>query len=124
VTLVPDRSALRASPEADLDLTVEQAILAELREVRTSSDQLKSQVRDLRTVLMGAADGDTQFGRLPMVEKGLKDLDARVAVLELAHVRAGVYSSVFSKTGGFLAGLIGAATTALADIIFRLIWHH
>lgn len=123
MTLVPDRSKLQMKQEATLAMTVEQTILAELRELRESTDELKGQVRDLRTVMLGSQDGDTAFGRLPMVEDRLSKLYEEVQELKLAHVREGVYGSVLSKTGGFIAGVLGALITAVANIVFHFVWH-
>jgi len=109
--------------EATLAMTVEQTILLELRELRESTDELKGQVRDLRTVMLGSQDGDTAFGRLPMVEDRLSKLYEEVQELKLAHVREGVYGSVLSKTGGFIAGVLGALITAVANIVFHFVWH-
>lgn len=55
-------------------MELDQEILAQLGEV-------KWQIRDLRTVLMGSGDaGETKHGRLPMVESAVESLQSRVTV--------------------------------------------
>jgi hypothetical protein len=105
---------------------MEQQILLEIQKVSAGQDNLKGQVRDLRMSLMGSGDdGETEHGRLPMAESEIKELreyiktlEARVKVLEDAHVRYGVYGRFITAGSAFAAGLIGYFVEAVAHSIF------
>ena len=124
MTLVPDRAKLLQATETNLDATIEQELLLEMRHTRKSTDELKGQLSEFRQALMGAPMGETAFGRLPMVERRLSDLDGRVEVLELAHLRVGAYGAVASRAGHFLAAMLGGCITLLANVAIKLVWWH
>ncbi len=109
-----------------MDLTIEQTILLKLHELQSSSDDLKGQVRDMRTIMMGDGKGETPFGRLPMVEKRLDKACDQISALETAHAESKAVNAAYAKmargaagVGGFLAGLIGAAATLLTNFLFH-----
>lgn len=59
-----------------------------MQQVLDQLADIKLQVRDLRTVLMGhGGDGETPYGRIPMVEADVKDLQARMGLVEKANIR-------------------------------------
>ncbi|MGC1780895.1 MAG: hypothetical protein WA708_00075 [Acidobacteriaceae bacterium] len=109
--------------ETTVELSLEQTILLELQGIRKSSDELKGQVRDFRTVLMGEGDQGTPFGRVPMVEARVTVVERKVEDLEKAHIRSQAYGRVFNAIGGLIAGSIGAVTTVLANLAFHFLWH-
>ena len=79
-----------------------------MREVLDQLDEIKGQVRDLRTVLMGhGADGETPYGRIPMVEADVKDLQSRMTSVEKMNIRTGLIVNaaiaVLAATGGWMA---------------------
>lgn len=122
VTLVSGMK-LGQMTEANVELSLEQSLLLEIQRVRVAQEEMKGQVSDFRTVLLGSKDGDTEFGRLPMVERATRRLESKVEALEEARLVAGVYGSVVTKTGHFVSGFLGGVITLIADIVFRVVWH-
>lgn len=110
---MPRRPAIGMSLETREEVVLEQRqiqeILSEVRGSREEIGGLRGHIRDLRTVLMGAGDGETPHGRIPQVEQKLSAMEERVKVLEQASIRYGVYGHFLSLTGGLLAGCAGAA---------------
>lgn len=98
-----------------MDQALAQSILSELKELRSGTDAMKGQIRDLRTVLLGAVESETPFGRLPMAEEKLAMHGRRLEVLEIAHIRANVYGRIAT----FLAGLLGALLATAANVLLR-----
>lgn len=82
--------------EPSLETTTELQVLTEIRGVA-------GQVRDIKTILFGTGDaGETEYGRLPMVEKSVGLLEVRVDRLEKLMIRY-----VAAATGaGFVIGLL------------------
>lgn len=103
-----------SAPALAIDPTLEQSILPELHALRElleeqkeSSSELKGQVRELRTVMMGDGAGETPFGRLPLVEGKVEDHAGRLKALEKDKVKFGVYGGFLHWIGMLLAGAIG-----------------
>lgn len=82
--------------EPSIEVELEQQVLTEIRGVA-------GQVRDIKTILFGTGDaGETEYGRIPMVEASVKALDGRVDRLEKLMIRY-----VALATGaGFVIGLL------------------
>ena len=114
----PSKSKLIQSAPI-LEVTLEQQILTELQKVSQQQSELKGQVRDLRMSLMGKGDeGETEHGRLPLVESKVENFDARLKVLEDAHVRYGVYGRFITGGSAAAAGVIGIAVEKLFHSMF------
>lgn len=122
------RQSKRSEVAADLqeDVVLEQRqiveILAEVRGSREELVGLKGQMRDLRTVLMGAGDhGETQFGRLPMVERQLAALEREVALLKEMRLTAHTYWSMAAVAGHLLTACGGGIVVALCDWALKMV---
>lgn len=106
-------------PELKQETAMEQQILLLVQGLKSELSEFRGQMRDLRVVLMGTGeDGETAFGRLPMVEKKQSEHEGRIATLE-SEIRplktsrenalgAGRWSShlVGMIIGGLAVGLI------------------
>lgn len=119
------RPAPNLEPHAEItrEALLEQQILATLENVGKEVGGLRGQVRDLRTVLLGAGDGgETAFGRLPMVENKVAAVEVRVGNLESSTSQLQAYRNNASGIGKWVAGFIGLAIgTVLASSLMLLL---
>jgi hypothetical protein len=111
-----------------LETSVELQILSEIQAIRSEQQGLREgqegargQIRDMRTILMGSGEpsGETQYGRIPMVEASVKALDDRVDVLESNQVKASAYFNSARIFGHIITGCVGAALLALVEHLVK-----
>jgi hypothetical protein len=82
--------------EPAVAISLEQQILTEIQGLRGEVQGTRGQIRDMRTVLMGSGEptGETQYGRIPMLESDMREVKAEVATKaskeELQAVRSDV----------------------------------
>jgi hypothetical protein len=88
-----------------------------LLQVLSEVQGLKSQVRDLRTVLMGDGETETPHGRLPQVEAKIEDHNSRLKALEEWHIKHGVWGAGAGKLGTWAAGIVAAAIVVILERI-------
>jgi hypothetical protein len=107
------------SQDQSQEVVLEKQILVEL-------GALRGQVKDLRTVLMGSGeDGETKFGRLPMVENKLDGHELRLAALEAKTARLDLYRDGASGVGRWLSGVLGLVLGAvLGALILKAMGQH
>jgi hypothetical protein len=128
--------------EPALETSLEQQILAELKELRGRAETQSGQIRDMRTILMGSGEptGETQYGRIPMLETDVKDLKRDVAkkasATDLAAVKADVETLKMARTSGLahwnmarvlwalLAGSLIAVLGGAADAVISALLRH
>jgi hypothetical protein len=92
-----ERPALEMNTEAQMQFQT----LQELRGVA-------GQVRDLRTILMGNGEaGETQFGRIPMLEARMSRAEEHVKGLHESNVTARAYWNSARIVGHLLTALGG-----------------
>jgi hypothetical protein len=116
---------VRPMLETNQEVRMEQQILARLDSIQAEVRSGNSKVDWLSMVLLGAEDKgmESPHGRVPIAEKTVTNLEARVKVLEDAHIRMSAYGNVFSTIGGMVAGLIGAVVTTIATLVIHVISH-
>lgn len=106
--------------EPAVEMSVGPELLLELRAVA-------GQVRDLRTVLMGSGEptGETQYGRIPMLESDMKETQRDVATkassAELQLLRVDVDALKSARVTGLAHWSIArVAWTLIAGLIIAL----
>lgn len=122
---------MRPTPEAGLhpelvqETVLEQQILNLVQGLKEELGGLRGQMRDLRTVLMGAGDdGETAFGRLPMVEKKVDGHELRLTALE-SDIRPLITSRENAiGFGRWSAGIIGVIIGGLFTGLITMIISH
>lgn len=107
--------------EPTLDISLEQQILAQLQGLREGQQGTQGQIRDIRTTLMGSGEpsGETQYGRIPMVETAVKGLEGRVDILEDNQLKA----SAYWNSARWIAGVIGTVCGTIGAGLIALIEH-
>jgi hypothetical protein len=109
-------------PELTQETVLEQQILSLMQGLTSEVGGLRGQVRDLRTVLMGSGDnGETAFGRLPMVEKQVAGLETRTTNLETQSAQLKWYRDNASGVGRWMATMIGMALGGVLTGIVMLV---
>jgi hypothetical protein len=104
--------------EQQVDVQILQSVQALTEEV----GGLRGQVRDFRTVMMGAGDqGETEFGRIPMLERYRQSHEDRLCALEASQARASNTAAVYKNIGHVAAVLFGSLLTLLAEKLFLLL---
>lgn len=100
------------------ELNLEQQILLQLEKLTQNQDELKGQVRDLQTGLMGRGDGqETPYGRIPMMQSEVRRLSEKVATLEATDVTAkAAYAAYWNS-----ARIVGHVLTAVGGGLFVMI---
>jgi hypothetical protein len=130
--LIRPSLTLETAPQADMspEAYLEQQILTSINLLSSEVGGLRGQVRDLRTVLMGAGDGgETAFGRLPLVENQIAAHDKRIAGLESQTMQLQNLSNGASKVGAWfftVLGIVigGVVTGAIMVIVGRIMTGH
>ena len=105
------------TPSPSVEVDVEQQILAELQ-------GLKGQVRDLRTILMGDGDdGETAYGRLPMVETKVAAHQSEIEALKKEMQTFQFLKTQAAGVGHWVSGILGSVVGGLVVGIAMLLLH-
>lgn len=102
-----------------MEITVEQQILAELTLLNKQVTEIKHGQELMETSLLGSAKGDTEHGRLPIVEAKVKDHGGRIAILEENQTRW----KAFMTAGIAIGSVLGSVATLLVRSLFDM-WRH
>lgn len=91
-------------------------ILHELKSLSDQQSELKGQVRDLRTLLMGSGDGlETPDGRLVRMGDRITALERDMDSLRNMKVAASAYWNAGRVLGHLVTGLGGGVVATLAS---------
>jgi hypothetical protein len=107
----------KLTPAIQVEQSLELQILAELRELRRSSESTGGQLRDLKSMLVGTADGAVELphGRLVRLESRTDKAEGRIDNLERGDLRASAYWNAARVLGHIVTGLLGGATLAIVQ---------
>jgi hypothetical protein len=99
-------------PEHNLEVgavqetTLELRILGELNRMNLSVQKIDRNQEMMSVRLLGAIDGDTQHGRLPIVERSVGDHETRLESLEKDRIRYKAYIAAAAAIGGCAGSII------------------
>lgn len=114
MTLIrPPRTRMSLEPEVEQvpELSIEQRILATVEGLDGKISSIEANSNIFRLIIMGDVEGETQHGRLPMVEGRVSGLEARMNKVEEQQQAWKNYLGAFTLVGMVLGYLL------------RLIWH-
>jgi hypothetical protein len=107
-------------PEGTLEMNVEQQILGQLTLLNRQVTEIKHGQELMEVSLLGSIEGDTQHGRLPMVENTSKDHEHRLKSLENDRIRWKAYAAA----AAFIGGVAGSALTLIIHSAIAIIDKH
>jgi hypothetical protein len=106
MSLIRPEARLELSGELSLETTVEQRILAELQRLTTSVGKVEHNQQLMSVRLLGDVDGDTEHGRLPIVEAKVTNHDGRLSALESDNIRWRAYIAAAACFGGIVGSVL------------------
>jgi hypothetical protein len=106
MTLIRQEGQVHQQLSASLEITLEQRILGELGSLKHSVEKIDRNQEKMSIRLLGGVDGDTQYGRLPMVERRSDDHEDRIKSLENDHIRWKAYAAAAALIGGCAGSVI------------------
>ena len=111
----------KLTPAVQVEQSLELQILAELRDLRKDAQVNIGQLRDLKQMLVGTADGPVELphGRLVQLESRMKATESDISALKASDIRVMAYWNAARIMGHIVTGLLGGMTLAIFQWLIR-----
>lgn len=118
MSLIRPEANVQQQVGVSVETTLEQRILGELGNLNKSVTDIKHNQELMSVRLLGDIDGDTEHGRLPIIERTVSDHGERIEDLEENQTRWKAYMTAGVAIGSVFGSIVTLLVRAAIDM-----WH-